>query len=314
MRRTRYHKKKQNHFCILVNREAANYNYRHIKRLITAIKKSGAYYSVFEPKSAMNFYQTAMKICGLRRWGRAIPHQFSQRGKVTALIACGGDGTFNLTARAALKANIPVGLLPMGRENNIALSIYKNDDPDFAITKIIEQKYRLIDHGVAGEQIFFGSIGIGYITALYDYLKKNNKPRFSIGWSKAGAKIARNIKQKKMLIKIEAFRFEVSPGILNVQLMPYSGGLAFSPGSLLDDHQAELILDFGIDSKKIASFTRETYKNKYIYGNEIKLFRGRKISFQPVKKMELYLDGELINLPNDFIDIQVGEKQLKVFY
>ncbi len=313
MKRTRYHKKKQNHFCLLINREAANYNYRYIKRLIGAIRKNNAYYTVFEPKSAMSLYSTAQKVCGLKRWGRSVPEQFNKRGKVTALVACGGDGTFNLTARTALKAKIPMGVLPMGSENNIAMSVLHSDNPDLAIKKIINQKYRMIDCGQIGDQFFFGSIGLGYITELCDYLKKNGKPRFSIGWNKLGSKIAQNIKFKKMLIKIDAFRFEVSPSILNVNLSPYSAGLKISPTSIIDDKQAEVIFDITHDKKNIASFTREIYKNKYIFNRDIKLFSGREISFQPVKNMNLYLDGEIIKLPNDFIDIKIGEEQLKVF-
>lgn len=312
MKKTRYTKKKRNHFCLLVNPEAGNYNYKNIKKLTAAIKNKGDNYSVFEPKTALDLYNAALKICGLRRWGRNIPHQFSQRGDVTAIIACGGDGTFNLAARAALKANIPVGIMPMGKENNIAKSIYKSDSCDNAIGKILEQKHRLIDHGIVGEQIFFGSIGLGYLAELANYLKNNDKPRFSFGWNKLGNKIAKIVKSRKMLIKIDAFRFEISPRILNVQLLSLASGIVFSPNSIPNDKQMEIIFDFGVDSKKIGSFSRDIFKKKYNYNEEIKLFRGEKVSFQPVKNMDLYLDGELIKLPNDFIEIKIGPEQLKV--
>ena len=45
----------------------------------------------------------------------------------------GGDGTVNLVAQIALKADLPMGIIPLGRFNNIA----RNFDPDLEIINFV---------------------------------------------------------------------------------------------------------------------------------------------------------------------------------
>ncbi|NOY88487.1 MAG: hypothetical protein GXO93_03730 [FCB group bacterium] len=313
MTRWRRQKQKQSHYCLLVNKKATNYNQSLVNKLAYAIRSKGGYYSIFSPDSSGLLYQTAMKTSGLKRWYHPAPQSFSKRGKVTAFIACGGDGTFNIVAQVALKANLPVGILPMGKFNNIALSLYGSDNADTAINRMMERSYRKIDTATIAGKTFFSSVGFGFVPQMAATLNSKKKPRFSMGWAKLGQKSAQAVTTQKTVIKIDSFRFEINPTIFNVNLLPYTLGLPFSTVSLYDDSQAEIIFDVGVDSKVFSTFTRQIYKKKYIYGSDIKLFRGKDITAQFVKEAMIYLDGELIKLNDDFVKIEIGNNQLKVF-
>ncbi len=302
------------HYCILVNRSAATYNQRTIKRLTGQIRAKGGYYTIFEPDSADRLHQTALKACGLRRWHHSPPQQVARRGKVTALIACGGDGTFNLAASAAVRAELPVGILPMGNLNNIARSLYGTEDADTAIAKIVERKYRKIDTATIAGQFFVGSAGFGFAPQMAEMLGSRRKPRFCIGWSQLGAKAASQVQLRKVVVRIDAFQFEINPILLNANLLPYSFGLPLSPVSIPDDFTAEIIFNHAHDTEPFSTFARQICKNKYVYGDKIKLFRGKEVRIEPVKGLELYYDGEIVELANDRAEIKIGEKQLKVFY
>lgn len=312
MRRRRA-KGKQRHYCLLVNRKAGGYDERHIKKLIGAIRGDGGYYTVFEPDSAEYLSQTAQRVCGLRPWRRGAPQHFARRGKVSALIACGGDGTVNLVARVAQKADLPMGVLPLGDHNNIARSLCEGADVDTAINKIIKRDYRKIDTASVGRHFMVGSAGIGLVPQLSRLLEQGGRPRLCLGWSSIASKAAAEVKLKKMVIKIDAFRFEVRPIMLSINLLPYSVTLPFSPASVADDRRAEVILNFDQDTAPFSTFVRQVCRKKYIYGGEVKLFRGSDISIEPAKKVCLYCDGELIDIEDEVLKIRVGEKQLKVF-
>jgi len=313
MARWRRQKQKQIHYCLLVNKKATNYNQSLVNKLAYAIKSKGGYYSIFSPDSPGLLYQTALKTSGLKRWYHSAPQSFSKRGKVTAFIACGGDRTFNIVAQVALKANLPVGILPLGKFNNIALSLYDSDNPNLAIDRIMERSYRKIDTATIAGKTFFSSVGFGFVPQMSEILNNKKKPRFSMGWAKLGQKAAQAVTTQKTVIKIDSFRFEINPTILNINLLPYTLGLPFSTVSLYDDSQAEIIFDVGVDSKIFSTFTRQIYKKKYIYGSDIKLFRGKNITVQFVKEAMIYLDGELTKLNNNFVEIKMGSAQLKVF-
>lgn len=311
--RRRHEKGKHTHYCLLVNKAARGYQQGYIKSLIEQIRRRGGYYSLFEPNSAVQLQLTAQRAAGLVKWPGAPPQHFSRRGKVTSLIACGGDGTVNLVASVALKADLPLGILPMGALNNIAQSLYGTVDAELSIKKATSRNYRKIDVAEVAGRVVVGSAGMGFAVQVAEILNTRRPPRFCFGWSQLGSKAAASVQTKKMMIRVDAFRFEAAPIILNVNLLPYSFGLPLSPASVDDDGTAEVIFNLGADTEPFSTFARQICKRKYIYGFGVKLFRGKEISFEPVGKATLYCDGELIEVSGKSIDFTIPANKLKVF-
>ncbi len=301
------------HYCLFVNREAANYNSEDVSALVSAIRNKGARYTIVEQNSAARMAKEAEQAVGERHKGRYVAQSISRRGPITALIACGGDGTFNLVARAAMKADLPIGILPSGLFNNIAKSLHGELDVNSAISRILGGKEKKIDSGLAGNQPFFGSLGLGFIPVLSGMLNSGKVPRFGFSWSQLGGKAAAEVPAKELILKVDAFRFEVSPMMFNINLLAYSSGIKISPASVVDDQQAEVIFDRGDCAGEFGSFTRLMRKGKYLYGSEIRLYRGRMITCQPTQGRMIYLDGELIELPTNLLEIEIGKQQVKVF-
>ena len=115
MKRRRYHRERHSHYCLLVNPEASSYDQALVQKLARRIRNAGARYTILEPDSPIQMLATARKAAGIGKVRGGFPTSVHQRGKVTALVACGGDGTFNLVGRAAVQAGMPIGLLPSVR-------------------------------------------------------------------------------------------------------------------------------------------------------------------------------------------------------
>jgi diacylglycerol kinase family enzyme len=298
------------HFGILVNKTARNYERSTVSRLIELIRKQNDYYTIVEPGSAMELVQRAEALAGVRRFRHRRSPDEQRRGEISALIAAGGDGTVNLVARAALAAGLPMGILPLGRVNNIAASLYESTKPEKCITKILGKIQKRIDYAMVANQMFFGSVGLGVIPNLEKLLIQNGRPRFGFGWNALGAKAAAACSIRNSIIKVDAFRFEVSPLLLNINLLPYSAGIKISPVSGQSDGLAEVIFDINIKPREIGGILNQLNRGKFVYGEEVQLFRGRNITIQPTAGMTMYLDGELLELPTDIIEVEVGSKHL----
>ncbi len=312
MIRRRQQRAKKPHFAILVNKKAEGYEPRAVKKLTEAVKAAGGYHSVFEPSSAMDMMHQAEVAVGLAKPTNDLSLPFARAGKVTALIAVGGDGSFNLVARAAVRADLPVGVLPLGKLNNISRHLYGSTDPGAVTKRLVSGTYDKIDCGRVADQYFFGSVGLGFVSHLAQELEGRSVPRFGIGWSKLGSRTAAGVPLKKTVLKVDSFRFEASPIIINVNLLPYSAGLPLSPASIDNDGMAEIILDQGNKPGEFSAYTRLIFKKKYLYGNEVRLYRGREITIQPLRGRTLYLDGELVKLPTEILEIRVDNKKLSV--
>ncbi len=313
MPRKRRYKPKHEHFGLFINRKAGGYSAEAVKKLITAVRSKNANWTVVEPPDAMSLLAATRMAAGLRKASQPFQKDIERRGAITSLVACGGDGTVNLVARAACEGSLPLGILPMGRHNNIARSIYGHDDPKAAIDRIMEKSYRLIDVGRVADQFFVGSIGLGFTPAFQKSITERGAPRFGIGWSRLASGVASGVSQPTRVIKVDTFRFEVGPIILNINLLPFTCGLPLDSAAMPDDGLAEIIFDVDAEAQEFSGFVRQVYKKKQLFGNRFRLFRGRNIVIQPTRGDKLYLDGEIVELPTDALEITIDQKKLNVY-
>jgi diacylglycerol kinase (ATP) len=285
-------------FIIIVNSEASQFDKKKISDLSEKISKAGGRYQIIEPNSQGDAIFQIRRIVNSRPEG---------------IIACGGDTTVNLVAQSLVRHTTGLGILPMGRFNNIYRSLYGEPDMNQAIQNILSKKSRKIDHGLVGDRFFLGSIGVGLIPELFESIKKKGAPRFGIGWSRLAAQAAARVPVTPLTIKIESFKFSFAPLMVNVNLLPYSAGLALTSGSIDDDGKGEIIFDVGQDKAIYSNFIRQIAKNKYLYADEIKMFRGSKVSITPIPGNIFYLDGELVEHHAPALEIEIFEKKIRIF-
>jgi diacylglycerol kinase family enzyme len=313
MIRPRQQKSDHTHYFLLANPESGSYDNRGIQRLIRAIRRKEAYYTLYEGPSAPDALRRARLASGLVKTSRPAPVHIQKRGRVTALVACGGDATINQAAQVALEANLPLGILPLGRQNNIARSLLPTVDIDTAIATILKSDYRLIDCGLVSNRLFISTVAIGLVPQLNRVLRHRRLPRFSFSWNALVRQAMSEITPRKIDITIDSYHFPCRPSILNITLLPYAAGLPFSTMSLKDDQQAEVIFNLGEDGLDVPMFVRRIHRRKHCYDNAVRLYRGRQILVKAVKDQLVYLDGELIEWPEENMDIKLSERQLKCF-
>lgn len=311
MKENRERRKQPAHYCLMVNKQATNYTEKLVSELISLIRSRNYNYTVVDSSSPSEMISRTEKLCGgdLRR---ALPDYIRRRGKVTALVACGGDGTFNIAGRTAMNNSLPVGIYPLGRDNNIFHSLFENLSISKAGEQIFSKDKIVLRTGLVGNQPFFGSLGFGLTIELMKYLRENKRPRFGFGWSKVASKTISAVKPKSIVIKIDSFKFETDIKFLNINLLKYSAGIPIGNGSLGSDNKLEVFFDFAASDKHFRNFLKGIVSGNYVYGSEIRMFRGEKIILQPMKNEVIYVDGELIEIPSNIVEVSLSDSKLKV--
>ncbi|MFH2035911.1 MAG: diacylglycerol kinase family protein [Candidatus Zixiibacteriota bacterium] len=287
-------------FNIIVNPTATEYSEAKIKMLTEAIVSAGCRYFISEPDSRYSCIGYLKKIVNK---------------KPNGLIVCGGDGTVNLAARQIIRRTISLGIYPLGKENNIYHSLYGKPDLHSAIAHILSRHSIKIDYGMASNFFFLGSIGIGLLPELHEVLQsKKTNPRFAIGWSRIAATASSAADIKPVSLKIDAFAFDLAPQLLNVNLLSYSSGLKLAPSSIHDDGKCEITFDAGDKQAIMSNFIRKIFKEKYLYSEEVRMFRGQNITLNNINGRKMYLDGEIIRLESDELHIEVQPSRIRVYH
>ena len=82
------------------------------------------------------------------------------------VIAVGGDGTVNEIARAMLRSDAVLGIIPKGSGNGLARELHIPMDVRRAIDLIIKGHVSTIDCCKANGRIFFCTCGVGFDAAV----------------------------------------------------------------------------------------------------------------------------------------------------
>jgi len=84
-----------------------------------------------------------------------------QRG-ISRVLAIGGDGTVNETARALRQSGTALGIVPIGSGNGLARHLKIPLNPTQAIDKALKGRPVVIDSGLINEHPFFCTAGLGF--------------------------------------------------------------------------------------------------------------------------------------------------------
>ena len=284
-------------YNIIVNPTAHDYKKQHVDYLIDRIKKAQCAYFIAEPDSVKTATYHLRNILGKRPYG---------------IIACGGDSTVNLVARHLIRRRSSLGILPLGRFNNIYRSLYGEPDIKSAVDHILSRKNKIIDGAMASGRFFLGSIGFGFVPEMYEILSHKRTPKFSVSWSRAASAASSLVVPAPLTIKIDAFQFECAPLILNINLLPHVVGLPLVPEAIPDDGKCEVIFDMGEAKAILSRYVRRIFKNRYLYSDEIRMFRGNRITIFPARGRKMYIDGEIVECREDIISVDILEKRIRI--
>ena len=92
------------------------------------------------------------------------------------VVACGGDGTVNETAKALCGSKVAMGIIPMGSGNGLARHLNIPMTIKGAMKVIAEDRVMPCDYGTANGKPFFCTFGMGFdATVTYKFSEKGKR-------------------------------------------------------------------------------------------------------------------------------------------
>ncbi|HET7120329.1 MAG TPA: diacylglycerol kinase family protein [Solirubrobacterales bacterium] len=221
----------------------------------------------------------------------------AEAGEVPVVVS--GDGLLGAVGGAMAGSDVPLGLVPAGRGNDLARALGIPEDPEAAVAVLLAGKSRRIDVGEANGKRFLGIVSVGFDSecnrlaneihwlhgnAVYAY----SMPRTLLGWRPARFTITAGGERKR----ISGYFVAVANNSV------YGGGMYIAPEASLEDGEFDVVSIGEVGKLRFLWGLREVLKGTHLEREEVSVFRAPRLKLDASRSFPVYADGDhLTDLP-----------------
>lgn len=228
-----------------------------------------------------------------------------------AVIAVGGDGTINEIGSALIDTGVPLGIIPEGSGNGLALCLGIPTNESAAIRRINRFETLEVDSGVINENNFFSVSGMGFdANVSFNFAEENI--RGPIGYMRSIVNVLSKYKTSNYKITVDGVMVEREAFMVSIANSPQFGNNAYiAPDASVNDGLLDVCIvhkfPFYILPKLIFHlFNRSANQSEYI-----EILPGKEILIIRENEGPVHIDGEPIYLDKE-IKVHIKPKSLKI--
>ena len=228
-----------------------------------------------------------------------------------AVIAVGGDGTINELGSAILGTGMPLGIIPEGSGNGLALYLGIPLNESAAIRRINRFETVEVDTGEINGRSFFNMAGLGFDASVSDHFA-NESIRGPIGYLRSAINVLGKFKPSHYTLIIDGRRFEKEAFMISVANSPQYGNHAYiAPQASINDGILDVcIVDrfplYLLPKMIFHLFTKSADQSDYV-----EIIPGKEITIIRNDKGPVHVDGEPVEMGLE-LNIGIQHKSLKI--
>lgn len=230
-------------------------------------------------------------------------------GAVTAaeaIVACGGDGTVHFTLQAALRAGLPMGIVPAGSGDDAARAIglphgRRRGDLHRAVQHTVANigRTRPVDviwaeTADGNREAFLGVLGAGFDSRV-------NARANDLTFPPGTAKYILAMLQELGSFQPIDYRLEFADEVVDIPGMliavgngsTYGGGMKVCPGADVHDGVAEVLIVGRISKPALLRVFPRVFNGRHIEHPAVRVMTGREFTMHAPGQVA-YADGERI--------------------
>jgi YegS/Rv2252/BmrU family lipid kinase len=223
-----------------------------------------------------------------------------EAGELPVVIS--GDGMVGAIGGAmAGVGEVPLGIVPVGRGNDLARVLGIPTEPEEAIAVVLAGHTRTIDIGEANGHPFLGIASVGFDS---DANRRANEARFLRGnlvyaWAAIRTLIA--WKPARFTIAIGEQRTRVEGySVVVANNRAYGGGMYIAPDAELDDGLFDVVTLAKLGKWRYLGNLPKVFKGTHVRIPQVNVTRAARLSVSASRPFAVYADGELLtDLPAD---------------
>jgi YegS/Rv2252/BmrU family lipid kinase len=215
-------------------------------------------------------------------------------------VVVSGDGLVGAVGGAMAGDDAPLGIVPVGRGNDLARVLGIPTEPEEAIGVVLAGHTRTIDIGEANGKPFLGIASAGFDS---DANRIANESRL-------GGNLVYAYAALRALVAWKPARFTIAIGEQRTRVEGYSvviannsaygGGMYVAPDAELDDGEFDVVTIARVGKIRFLSNLPKVFKGTHVGNDEVQVVRASRLSVSASRPFAVYADGEhLTDLPAD---------------
>ncbi|MDT8436951.1 MAG: diacylglycerol kinase family lipid kinase [Gemmatimonadota bacterium] len=216
-----------------------------------------------------------------------------------AVLAAGGDGTIGLALRGTVGTDVPVGILPFGTGNQLALNFGIPTALEEAVAVAVEGDVERIDLGRIGGEPFALIAGAGLDAVVMADTTAELKSKFGVfAYFYAALKNAVSAKTSKYRVTADDQTIEVeaamvllaNAGLIGAGNLPFEVQVA--PGTSFQDGLLDVAIFAPRHLPDMASMLWKVALRRYSGDERMLFLQGRRIRVESDPPVAAQVDGE----------------------
>jgi YegS/Rv2252/BmrU family lipid kinase len=214
-------------------------------------------------------------------------------------VVMSGDGLIGAVGGALTGTEVPLGIIPGGRGNDLARSLGIPRDPKGAIEVLATGHTRVIDVGEANGRRFLGIASVGFDSECNRIANQTRFVRGNLVYAYSVPRALAAWKPARFTLRIgdESLRFS-GYSVAAANSSTFGGGMRLAPDASLDDGEFDVVLIGDVGKFRYLSNLPKVFKGTHVDNEEVRIVRASHLELSASRPFAVYADGEhLTDLP-----------------
>lgn len=213
---------------------------------------------------------------------------------VARLVVAGGDGTFHHAVQGLAESESALGLVPLGRGNDLARSLEVPDELDRAVDLALSGPVRAVDLGRLNSRYFGVYCGVGFDSEVAGFVHAGGGRVFGpLAYVYGVLRTLASFRCPTVEVEHDEGRIEHRALFVTVNNCPrFGGGMLIAPEAAVDDARLDLVTVEEISRLQLLRVFPQVYRGTHVGHPAVKIVRTRRAHIRVDRNLVMFADGE----------------------
>jgi diacylglycerol kinase (ATP) len=213
---------------------------------------------------------------------------------VARLLVAGGDGTFHHAVQGLAESESALGLIPLGRGNDLARSLGVPEELERAVDLALTGPVRAVDLGRLNSRYFGVYCGVGFDSEVAGFVHAGGG-RFlgPLAYVYGVLRTLASFRCPTVEVEHDEGRIEQRALFVTVNNCPrFGGGMLIAPQATVDDARLDLVTVEEISRLQFLRVFPQVYRGTHVGHPAVKIVRTRHAHIRVDRELAMFADGE----------------------